>query len=66
MSIGIITIVILFLAYVIFLLKQYEPSIDLIVENNKYRILLWYNSIYWNDTTKKYETWRTYKRLFTI
>lgn len=66
MSIGIITLIVLGLAYVIFLYRQYSPSIDLVAENNKYRVILWYNNIYWNNATMRYETQRTYKRLFTI
>lgn len=66
METGIIIIVILILAYIVFLLRHYEPSIDVVVENNRYRVLLWYNKLHWNNFTKKYEVWRGYIRLFKI
>lgn len=47
------------------LFNYYEPSIDIIVEGNRYRVLLWY-SITKIDYSGKPVTARSYKELFTI
>lgn len=51
--------------YVMVLFNHYEPSIDIIVEGNRYRVLLWYNTTK-IDYSGKPVTTRSYKELFTI
>lgn len=54
-----------FLLGVILLIKtftRYDPNIDLVLSNNKYVFLLWYNKY---DSDGKYEG-RTYIKLFEI
>lgn len=59
-------IIILLIAYVIVLFSHYEPSIDIIVIGNRYKVLLWYNNHMWNYLTNKPEMTRNYIHLFTI
>jgi hypothetical protein len=46
---------------VISLYFRYEPAIDIVLSNNKYIVLLWYNS--WETLS---EGKRTFKKLFEI
>ena len=39
-----IWIVIILIIYVMVLIDKYEPSIDIIVQGKRHRVLLWYNS----------------------
>ena len=39
-----IWIIVLLIIYVMVLINKYEPSIDIIVQGGRYRVLLWYNS----------------------
>ena len=39
-----IWIIVLLIIYVMVLINKYEPSIDIIVQGRRYRVLLWYNS----------------------
>lgn len=39
-----IWIIVLLIIYVMVLINKYEPSIDIIVQDRRYRVLLWYNS----------------------
>ena len=60
-----ICIIIIFTIYAIALYNHYEPSIDIIVEGKKYRVLVWYN----NHTTgisNKHIIVRSYIQLFII
>ena len=64
----IIIIIIIYYSYSLY--KKYEPSIDIIIRNNKYEILLWYNSNNKDDENTNYEVYkknitqkRTYKRI---
>ena len=60
--------------WIIFLLKIYamvlfnhnEPSIDIIVVGNRYKILLWYNKLQWNLFINKPEVVRNYIQLYII
>ena len=63
-------IIIIIVYYIYKLYKKYEPSIDIIIRNNKYEILLWYNSNNKDDENTTYEVSqknitpkRTYKRI---
>ncbi len=47
------------------LISKCEPSIDVIVQGKKYRILLWYNS-YKLDYSNKPTVVRNYIQLFVI
>lgn len=47
------------------LFNHYEPSIDVIVESNRHRVLLWYNTTK-VDYSGRPITARSYKELFTI
>lgn len=47
------------------LINKYEPSIDIIVEGKRYRVLLWYNS-HKSDYPNKPIVVRDYIQLFVI
>ena len=38
-----IWIIVILIIYVRVLISKYEPSIDIIVQGGRYRVLLWYN-----------------------
>lgn len=59
-------IIVLLIIYVIALFNHYEPSIDIIVVDNRYKILLWYNKYQWNHFINKPEVVRNYIQLFVI
>lgn len=59
-------IIVLLIIYVIALFNYYEPSIDIIVVDNRYKILLWYNRHQWNHFINKPEVVRNYIQLFVI
>ena len=61
-----VLIIILLIVYVMVLFNHYEPSIDIIVVDNRYKILLWYNKHQWNYFINKPEVVRNYIYLFTI
>lgn len=58
-------IIVLLIIYVV-LFNYYEPSIDIIVAGNRYKILLWYNKHRWNHFINKPEVVRNYIQLFVI
>ena len=58
-------IIVLLIIYVIVLINKYEPSIDIIVEDKRYRVLLWYNS-HKPDYPNKPIIVRNYMQLFVI
>lgn len=59
-------IIVLLIICVIALFNHYEPSIDIIVVDNRYKILLWYNRHQWNHFTNEHMVVRNYIHLFTI
>lgn len=59
-------IIVLLIIYVIALFNHYEPSIDIIVVGNRYKILLWYNRHQWNHFINEPEVVRNYIQLFVI
>lgn len=59
-------IIVLLIIYVMVLFNYYEPSIDIIVVDNRYKVLLWYNKRQWNYLINKPEVVRSYIYLFTI
>ena len=59
-------IIVLLIICVIALFNHYEPSIDIIVVGNRYKILLWYNRHQWNHSINKPEVVRNYIQLFVI
>lgn len=61
-----IWIIVLLIIYVMVLFNHYEPSIDIIVVGNRYKILLWYNKHQWNHFINKPEVVRNYIQLFVI
>ena len=61
-----IWIIVLLIIYVMVLFNHYEPSIDIIVVDNRYKVLLWYNKHQWNYFINKPEVVRSYIHLFTI
>ena len=61
-----IWIIVLLIIYVMALFNHYGPSIDIIVVNNRYNVLLWYNKHQWNYLINKPEVVRNYIHLFTI
>lgn len=61
-----IWIIVLLIIYVMVLFNYYEPSIDVIVAGNRYKVLLWYNKHQWNHFINKPEVVRNYIHLFTI
>lgn len=60
-----ICIVVILIIYVIVLINKYEPSIDIIVQGKRYRVLLWYNS-HKSDYPNKPIVVRNYIQLFVI
>ena len=60
-----IWIIVLLIIYVIVLFNHYEPSIDIIVQGRRYRVLLWYNSHKSNYPNKPIVV-RNYIQLFII
>lgn len=61
-----IWIIVLLIICVMALFNHYEPSIDIIVVDNRYKVLLWYNKYQWNYLINKPEVVRSYIHLFTI
>ena len=59
-------IIVLLIIYVMVLFNHYEPSTDVIVVGNRYKILLWYNKYQWNHFINKPEVVRSYIQLFII
>ena len=60
-----IWIIVFLIIYVMVLFNKYEPSIDVIVQGNRYMVLLWYNSHKSNYPNKPIVV-RNYKQLFII
>ena len=60
-----ICIIVILIIYAIALYNHYEPSIDVIVEGKKYRVLLWYNN-HTADISNKPTIVRNYMQLFVI
>lgn len=60
-----IWIIVLLIIYAMVLFNHYEPSIDIIVQGKRYRILLWYNS-YKSNYPNKPIVVRNYIQLFVI
>ena len=60
-----IWIIVLLIIYVMALINKYEPSIDIIVQGNRYMVLLWYNSHKSNYPNKPIVV-RNYIQLFVI
>lgn len=61
-----IWIIVLLIICVMVLFNHYEPSIDIIVVDNRYKILLWYNRHQWNHFINEPMVVRNYIHLFTI
>ena len=60
-----IWIILILIIYMMVLINKYEPSIDIIVEGKRYRVLLWYNSNK-TDYPNKPIVVRNYMQLFVI
>lgn len=60
-----IWIIVFLIIYVMVLINKYEPSIDVIVQGNRYMVLLWYNSHKSNYPNKPIVV-RNYIQLFVI
>ena len=60
-----IWIIVFLIIYVMVLINKYEPSIDVVVQGNRYMVLLWYNSHKSNYPNKPIVV-RNYKQLFII
>ena len=60
-----IWIIVLLIIYVMVLINKYKPSIDVIVQGNRYMVLLWYNSHKSNYPNKPIVV-RDYIQLFVI
>lgn len=60
-----IWIIVLLIIYAMVLFNHYEPSIDIIVQGKRYRVLLWYNS-YKSNYPNKPIVVRNYMQLFVI
>lgn len=58
-------IIVLLIIYAMVLFNHYEPSIDIIVQGKRYRVLLWYNS-YKSNYPNKPIVVRNYIQLFVI
>lgn len=60
-----IWIIVSLIIYVMTLINKYKPSIDIIVQGKRYRVLLWYNSHKSNYPNKPVIV-RNYIQLFII
>lgn len=60
-----IWIIVLLIIYAMVLFNHYEPSIDIIVQGKRYKVLLWYNS-YKSNYPNKPVVVRNYIQLFVI
>ena len=60
-----ICIIVILIIYVMVLIDRYEPSIDIIVQGKRHRVLLWYNSHKPNYPDKPLVV-RNYIQLFII
>ena len=60
-----IWIILILIIYMMVPINKYEPSIDIIVEGKRYRVLLWYNS-HKPDYPNKPIVVRDYIQLFVI
>ena len=60
-----IWIIVLLIIYAMVLFNHYEPSIDIIVQGERYRVLLWYNS-YKSNYSNEPIVVRNYIQLFVI
>jgi hypothetical protein len=58
-------IIVILIIYVMVLINKYKPSIDIIVQGERYRVLLWYNSHKPNYSNKPIVV-RNYIQLFVI
>ena len=59
-----IWIIVLLIICAMVLISKYEPSIDIIIVDNRYKVLLWYNKYQWNYLINKPEVVRSYIHLF--
>ena len=59
-------IIVLLIIYVMVLFNHYEPSIDIIIVDNRYKVLLWYNRHQWDHFINEPMIVRDYIHLFTI
>ena len=60
-----IWIIVLLIIYAMVLFNYYKPSIDIVVQGKRYRVLLWYNSHKSNYPNKPIVV-RNYIQLFVI
>lgn len=60
-----IWIIVLLIIYAMVLFNYYKPSIDIVVQSKRYRVLLWYNSHKSNYPNKPIVV-RNYIQLFII
>lgn len=60
-----IWIIVLLIIYAMVLFNHYGPSIDIIVQGKRYKVLLWYNS-YKSNYPNKPIVVRNYIQLFVI
>ena len=60
-----IWIIVLLIIYAMALFNYYKPSIDIVVQGKRYRVLLWYNSHKSNYPNKPIVV-RNYIQLFVI
>nr|DAK53178.1 MAG TPA: hypothetical protein [Crassvirales sp.] len=60
-----ICIIVILIIYMMVLISKYEPSIDIIVQGKRYRVLLWYNS-HKSNYSNKPTVVRNYIQLFII
>ena len=61
-----IWIIVLLIICAMVLISKYEPSIDIIVVDNRYKVLLWYNRHQWDHFINEPMIVRDYIHLFTI
>ena len=61
MTVSNILLLIILCIWVIVMYNKYFPKIDIVISNNKYIVLLWYNKYYLNGEYK-----RIYIKLFEV
>ena len=63
---SLLVVIILIILYVTVMLMYYKPSIDIIVRDTHYDVILWYSVLKWEYRKDRAERIRVWKKLFTI
>ena len=62
----IIKLLLLNIIMIVALLIYYRPTIDVVLSNNRYKIILWYNKRKWDNQEETMIVKRNYIHLITL